>query len=249
MLQQILHVEPQRERRALQYSFARSPAEVMEAQRLRYKVFAEEMGARLPGHDRLDRDGFDAFCEHLLVRDAGTGKVVGTYRILDPQMAGEAGGYYSSGEFDLTRLMHLSPSMVELGRACVHRDYRNGATISLLWAGLAKFMQKHGYEYVIGCTSIGMADGGHLAASLYANLKEKYLAPSDYRVFPHCPLPIDALRQDIQAQCPSLLKGYLRLGAYICGEPHWDADFNCADLLVMLPMSQMSQRYAEHYLK
>lgn len=249
MLQQIGHVEPQREKCALHYSFARSPSEVMEAQRLRYKVFAEEMGARLPGHDELDRDGFDAFCEHLLVRDTETGEVVGTYRILDPQMADEAGGYYSAGEFDLTRLMHLSFSMVELGRACVHRDYRNGATISLLWAGLAKFMQKNGYEYLIGCASIGMADGGHLAASLYESLKDKHLAPAEYRVFPRCPLPIEALRQDVPAACPALLKGYLRLGAYICGEPHWDPDFNSADLLVMLPMSRMSRRYAGHFLK
>lgn len=249
MLQQVAHVEPQREKPTLHYSFARSPSEVMEAQRLRYKVFAEEMGAKLPGHDELDRDGFDAFCEHLLVRDVETGKVVGTYRILDPQMAEQAGGYYSAGEFDLTRLMHLTPSMVELGRACVHRDYRSGATISLLWAGLAKFMQKNGYEYLIGCASIGMADGGHLAASLYDSLKEKYLAPAEYRVFPRCPLPIEALRQDVVGDCPALLKGYLRLGAYICGEPHWDADFNSADLLVMLPMSRLSRRYANHFLK
>ncbi len=249
MLQQIQRVASLHEQRRLHYSFARTPAEVMEAQRLRYKVFVEEMGARVPGHDGLDRDGFDAFCEHLLVRDAESGKVVGTYRILDPQMAAEAGGYYSAAEFDLARLMHLAPSMVELGRACVHQDYRNGATINLLWAGLAKFMQRHGYEYLIGCASLGMADGGHSAASLYAHLEQEYLAPADYRVFPHCPLPVTALRQDVQVPCPPLLKGYLRLGAYICGEPHWDAEFNCADLLVMLPMSRMSRRYARHFLK
>jgi putative hemolysin len=249
MLQQIKRVEPLREQPRLRYSFARTPGEVMEAQRLRYKVFVEEMGARVPGHDRLDRDGFDAFCEHLLVRDAESGKVVGTYRILDPQMAAEAGGYYSAAEFDLARLMHLAPAMVELGRACVHRDYRNGATIGLLWAGLARFMQRNGYQYLIGCASIGMTDGGHRAASLYAGLEQKFLAPADYRVFPHCPLPVAALRQDIKVPCPALLKGYLRLGAWICGEPHWDAEFNCADLLVMLPMTRMSERYARHFLK
>ena len=249
MLQQVSYVEIQRERRALYYSFARSTTEVAEAQRLRYKVFAEEMGARLAGHDGLDRDGFDAFCEHLLVRDAATGRVVGTYRILDPHMADEAGGYYSAGEFDLTRLLHLAPSMVEVGRCCVHPDYRDGATIRLLWAGLAKFMQRNGYEYLIGCTSIGMVDGGHLAASLYTRLREEHLAPVEYRVFPRCPLPIDALQKDLEASCPPLLKGYLQLGARICGEPHWDPDFNTADLLVMLSMSNMSQRYAGHFLK
>jgi len=249
MLQQVTQVELQREKRKLHYSFARHQTEVMEAQRLRYKVFAEEMGARLKGLDELDSDGFDVFCEHLLVRDAGTGKVVGTYRILDPHMANEAGGYYSAGEFDLTRLLHLSPTMAEVGRSCVHRDYRNGATISLLWSGLAKYMQQNGYEYLIGCASISMADGGHMAASLYRRLAEKHMAPVEYHVFPRCPLPVSALRQDLEVTCPPLIKGYLRAGAWICGEPHWDPDFNTADVLVMLPMSRLSSRYAEHFLK
>jgi len=94
-----------------------------------------------------------------------------------------------------------------------------------------------------------MADGGHQAASLYRSIKEKYLAPLEYRVFPHCPLPLEALQQDVAAACPPLLKGYLRLGAYICGDPHWDADFNTADFLVMLPISRMNPRYAEHFMK
>ena len=233
----------------LAFSFARNPSEVAEAQRLRYKVFSEEMGAQLPGDDGLDKDGFDAFCDHLLVRDTESGAVVGTYRILDPYMASEAGGYYSAGEFDLTRLMHLAPSMVELGRSCVHRDYRNGATIALLWTGLAKYMLTHNYEYAIGCASIPMADGGQRAATLYRELREKHLSPIEYRVFPHCPLPFDAYSQDVAASCPPLLKGYLRLGAYICGEPHWDADFNCVDLLMLMPLSRMNQRYADHFMK
>lgn len=249
MLQQVTQVELQRERRKLQYSFARTQIEVMEAQHLRYKIFAEEMGARLKGHDELDRDGFDVFCDHLLVRDVESGKVVGTYRILDPYMANEAGGYYSAGEFDLTRLLHLSPTMAEVGRSCVHQDYRNGATIALLWSGLAKYMQHHGYEYLIGCASISMADGGHMAASLYSQLAQKHMAPVEYHVFPRCPLPIGALQQDLKVACPPLIKGYLRAGAWICGEPHWDPDFNTADLLIMLPMSRLSQRYAEHFLK
>jgi putative hemolysin len=247
MLQQSLEKNPQRIR-ALHYSFARTQGEVMEAQRLRYKVFAEEMGARLPGHNGLDRDGYDAFSEHLLVRDADSGKVVGTYRILDPQMALEAGGYYAEGEFDLTRILHLAP--VELGRACVHRDYRNGAVIGLLWAGLAQFMRRNGYQHVIGSASIPMTDGGRTAANLYTRLAAKHLAPQDYRVFAHCPLPVAALAdEEVAAACPPLLKGYLRLGASLCGEPHWDADFNCADLLVLLPMSRLADRYRAHFMR
>ena len=249
MLQKSLHIEPQREHHNLIYSLARSPSEVAEAQRLRYKVFAEEMGARLTGHDGRDIDGFDPLCDHLLVRDQDSGEVVGTYRILDPHMADEAGGYYSAGEFDLTRLLHLAPSMVEVGRSCVHPDYRNGATISLLWAGLAKYMMTRGYEHLIGCASISMADGGYNAAAVYRRLAENFHSPAESRVFPHTPLPLDSLSSDIQAVTPPLLKGYMRLGAYVCGEPAWDPDFNTADLLVMLPISRLSRRYADHFMK
>ncbi|HSH72137.1 MAG TPA: GNAT family N-acyltransferase [Methylophilaceae bacterium] len=240
-----LHQEPAQ----LYVSFARNQSEVAEAQRLRYKVFADEMGANITSKDGLDRDGFDAYCDHLLIRDSRNNEVVGTYRILNPKMANEAGGYYSAGEFDLSRLQHLFDRTVEVGRACVHQDYRNGGTITMLWAGLAKYMQANRYEYMIGCGSIGMADGGHMAASLYTKLQQKYLAPAEYRVFPRCPLPLEALSKDMEVTCPPLIKGYLRLGAYICGEPAWDPDFNSADMLVMLPLSRMNKRYAAHFFK
>lgn len=233
----------------LTFSFARNTSEVAEAQRLRYKVFAEEMGARLSSKDGYDRDGFDAFCDHLLIRESNTNEVVGTYRILSPTMANEAGGYYSAGEFDLSRLEHLFDRTVEVGRACVHPDYRHGGTITLLWAGLAKYMQMHRYEYMIGCGSIGMADGGHMAASLYNRLQESYMSPPEYRVFPRCPLPLEGLNTELQVACPPLIKGYLRLGAYICGEPAWDPDFNTADMLIMLPLSRMNKRYATRFMK
>ncbi len=249
MLDQRPALATQHEPAQLYFSFARSPSEVAEAQRLRYKVFAEEMGANISSKDGYDRDGFDAFCDHLLVRDSLTNQVVGTYRILSPSMANEAGGYYSAGEFDLSRLQHLFDRTVEVGRACVHQDYRHGGTITLLWAGLAKYMQMNRYEFMIGCGSVGMADGGHMAASLYNKLQENYLSPPEYRVFPNCPLPMDALKKDLDVTCPPLIKGYLRLGAYICGEPAWDPDFNTADMLVMLPLSRLNKRYAAHFFK
>lgn len=233
----------------LSFSFARNTSEVAEAQRLRYKVFAEEMGARLSSKDGYDRDGFDAFCDHLLIRESNSNEVVGTYRILSPAMANEAGGYYSAGEFDLSRLEHLFDRTVEVGRACVHPDYRHGGTITLLWAGLAKYMQMHRYEYMIGCGSIGMADGGHMAASLYNRLQDSFMSPPEYRVFPRCPLPLEGLNTELQVACPPLIKGYLRLGAYICGEPAWDPDFNTADMLIMLPLSRMNKRYATRFMK
>ena len=201
-------------KRRLITSLAHNEAEILEAQRLRYKVFAEEMGANLPSaNEGIDRDSYDKYCEHLLVRESTENKVVGTYRILSPDQAEKIGGYYSQTEFDLTRLLHLSDRMVEVGRTCVHRDYRNGATITQLWNGLAQYMQQHGHEYLIGCASISMADGGHVAASIYRKLHRIYSAPVEYSVFPRCPLPLDALNQYLDAPIPSLLKGYLRLGA------------------------------------
>ena len=235
--------------RRLSISLAHSQLEIEEAQRLRYKVFAEEMGAQLLGTGGLDVDGFDQYCDHLIVRDTSTNQVIGTYRILSPEKANEAGGYYSAAEFDLSRLSHLFDRTVEVGRACVHQNYRNGGTITMLWAGLAKYMQVHNYEYMIGCGSVSMNDGGHAAASLYHRLQDDYLCPLEYRVFPRNPLLNDSLRTDMQAACPPLIKGYLRLGAYICGEPEWDPYFNTADMLVMLPLSRMNTRYATHFLK
>jgi putative hemolysin len=231
------------------HCFARNEADVEEAQRLRYKVFAEEMGARLPTRKPgVDQDMFDPYCDHLLVRHGDTNEVVGTYRILNPERAKKIGGFYSQTEFDLTRIAHLSNRMVEVGRSCVHPDYRTGAVIALLWSGLAEYMARGGYDYLIGCASIGMGDGGHAAASLYRRLKEDYLSPVEWRVFPRYPLPLDALNDNLNPAIPPLIKGYLRVGAQICGEPAWDPDFNTADLLIMLPMAQINQRHARHFL-
>jgi len=237
----------------LHVALAQSEAEVREAQRLRYKVFVEEFGARLqtrlPDHDV---DFYDAYCEHLIVRDLSRGRVIGTYRILAPEAAARVGGYYSENEFCLTRLQHLRSRTVEIGRSCVHQDYRSGGVIALLWSGLADYMLASGHDYLIGCASIGMGDGGHNAANLYRELQASHLAPVEYRVFPLHPLPVDRLgndqKADQKAHVPPLLKGYLRAGAWICGEPAWDPDFNSADLLVMLPMVRLKQRYARHFL-
>jgi putative hemolysin len=235
--------------RRLIVQLARTPAEVRAAQRLRYAVFGQEMGARLDGPEPgIDEDRFDPHCDHLLVREARNDEVVGTYRILSPDAAAAAGGYYSEQEFDLTRLAPLRPALVEVGRSCIRADYRSGAVITLLWAGLARYMLAHGHRYLVGCASIGMADGGHAAANLYRRIAGQHLAPPEYRVLPRVRLPLERLADGAQPEMPPLVKGYLRLGAQVCGEPAWDPDFNTADLLVLLPMARVSARYARHYL-
>lgn len=249
MLQTISSAEVQTSRK-LSVALAVNGEQVREAQRLRYRVFVEEMGARLNTPEAgLDIDIFDAWCDHLLVRDELSNEVVGTYRILPPHQAKRIGSLYSESEFDLTRLANLRPRMVEVGRSCVHPDYRNGGTITLLWAGLADYMLKNGYDYLIGCASISMADGGHAAASIYRQASAKHLGPIEWRVFPRCPLPLEALEQkDLEASLPPLIKGYLRVGAYVCGEPAWDPDFNTADLLLLLPLARMNPRYMKHFM-
>jgi len=239
--------EPQRR---LTHSLARSQNELEAAQRIRFKVFAEEMGAKLPSaHLGLDIDRFDKYCDHLLVRDHSNEKVVGTYRILPPEQAVKAGGYYSETEFDISRLANMRDRMVEVGRSCVHEDYRDGATITQLWSGLAEYVTKNNHEYLIGCASISMGDGGHYAASVYNKIHKLHAAPAEYRVFPHCRLPLESLNQNLDVIIPPLIKGYLRLGAYIAGEPAWDPDFNCADVFILMPVSRMNARYAKHFMR
>lgn len=234
---------------AFQIEWANNTNEVKEAQRLRYKVFAEEMGANLPKNiDGLDIDEFDTYCDHLLIRDQDTLKVVGTYRVLPPHKAKEIGRLYSDSEFDLSRLDHLRPKLVELGRSCVHQDYRSGAVIMALWSGLAQYMQKNGYEIMLGCASIPMADGGHFAASLYNSLDKNHIAPTEFHAFPKLPLPLEKLNGGLDVQPPPLIKGYLKLGAKICSAPAWDPDFNTADVLTMLRLSEINPRYAKHFL-
>jgi len=234
---------------AFKIIWASTPGEIKEAQRLRYKVFAEEMGANLPATaNGLDIDEFDAYCDHLLIRDQESLRVVGTYRVLPPHKAKEIGRLYSDSEFDLSRIDHLRPKLVELGRSCVHQDYRSGAVIMALWSGLAQYMQKNGYEIMLGCASIPMADGGHFAASLYNGLDNDQMAPTEFHAFPRLPLPLDKLNGGLEVQAPPLIKGYLKLGAKICSAPAWDPDFNTADLLTMLRLSDINPRYAKHFL-
>ena len=236
-------------RPTLQIAWASNAGEIKEAQRLRYKVFAEEMGANLPANaENLDIDEFDAYCDHLLIRDQASLKVVGTYRVLPPHKALEIGRLYSDSEFDLSRLNHLRPKMVELGRSCVHADFRSGAVIMALWSGLAQYMQKHDYEIMLGCASIPMADGGHFAASFFNSLSNEQMAPVETHAFPRLPLPLDRLNGGLEVEPPPLIKGYLKLGAKICSAPAWDPDFNTADVLTMLRLSEINPRYAKHFL-
>lgn len=244
---------PQIERGGLAVSWATHSDEVRQAQRLRFRVFAQEMGARLdttsPGHDV---DLFDNYCEHLLVRDEVTREVVGTYRLLTPAQARRVGSTYSDLEFDLTRLRSLRERMVELGRSCVHPDYRHGGVIMALWGALAEFMVRNKLDTMIGCASIPMLHNGivsgDVAASIWHQLKASHLAPIEHHVRPRLALPVERLDSSLAVDPPALIKGYLRLGAKVLGAPAWDPDFNTADLPMMMRINDLPPRYRKHFL-
>jgi putative hemolysin len=248
----------------LHVGLAASADDVRAAQRLRYKVFVEEMGARLeclePG---IEADYYDPYCQHLLVRRSDTDEVVGCYRILTDTQARKAGSYYSESEFDLTRILSIPGRFMEVGRTCVHPDYRNGATIALLWSGIARFIVMNQIDYLIGCASIPLTTGTRKASVIYDRLAGNYLAPAEWRVFPKVPLPSLISRRTSEAsraslgqltgaeeaaEIPPLVKAYLRVGAKICGEPAWDPDFNVADLFIILRTDSIAGRYSRHFM-
>ncbi|MFB6689330.1 GNAT family N-acetyltransferase [Streptomyces virginiae] len=227
---------------------ARDEDEVRAAQRLRHQVFAGELGARLDGPEPgLDADAFDAYCDHLLVVDEEAEQVVGTYRLLPPERAAVAGRLYSEGEFDLSALAPIRPDLVEVGRSCVHPDHRNGAVIALIWAGLAHYMDRTGHNWLAGCCSIPLADGGVLAAATRENALTRSPAPEEYRVTPHIPWNPEGIDFPDRMELPPLLRGYLRLGAWVCGEPALDAEFGCVDLYVLLSLRRTNPRYLKHF--
>lgn len=223
--------------------------DVAAAQALRYRVFAGELGARLdspvPGRD-VDR--FDEFCDHLVVREDATGEIVGTYRMLPPERARDAGGLYTDGEFDLSRLDALRGSMVEIGRSCVHPDHRAGAVVGLVWAGLARYLLLTGHRWLVGCASVPLADGGVQAAGVWDRVRDRHMAPDTYRTMPHRAWDPESAPPHRTAVVPPLLRGYLRLGSWVCGPPAHDPDFDVADFPVLLGMDHVDQRYLRFFL-
>ncbi|OLT23634.1 GNAT family N-acetyltransferase [Pseudonocardia sp. CNS-139] len=225
------------------------PDEVRAAQRLRYRVFADELGAVLhtpePG---VDVDRYDAHCDHLIVREDTTGEVVGTYRMLPPERAVQAGSLYSEGEFALEALAPLRSSLVELGRSCVHPDHRDGAVVTLVWTGIARYMLLSGNRWLAGCASVALGDGGGLAAAVWDRVLDRHFAPEPYRVRPLQAWDPLGVERPARVKLPALLQGYLRLGAWVCGPPAHDPDFDCADFFVLLGLDHVDERYARYFL-
>jgi putative hemolysin len=233
----------------LRVEFAETADEIAEAQRLRYQVFARELGAAIGDKDReYDEDRFDPYCVHIVVRDE-SGRVVACSRILPDDAALQCGGFYSQTEFDLTPILNLPGRIMEVGRICVHTDYRRGPAIALLLAGLARFMEGGPYDYLIGCGSIPLSPDRAQALRTVATLIRRYGCPEPYRVTPRHPLPLPAADgADDETAAPALLRAYMRLGAYVGGAPCLDTAFDVADVLIVLFRNRYNRRYLERLL-
>jgi putative hemolysin len=230
---------------------ASTPHEVRAAQRLRFNVFNLELNEGLAGSfaTGADVDEFDTVCDHLIVTEAVTGAVVGTYRMQTGRMAARGRGYYSAGEFDLSPFEWLRDELVELGRACVDRAHRNLVVLGLLWRGIADYATERGGRYLIGCSSLTSQDPA-VGATVYADLCRRHLAPPEWRTRPraHCECPLRELTDEPVA-VPKLLRAYLSLGAKICGPPALDRQFGTIDFLTLLDLAALSPQTRARFFR
>jgi putative hemolysin len=252
----------------LEVRLARKKSEIRRAQRLRYKVFYEEMSATpnaLAILSRRDEDAYDPVFDHLLVvdrSDQGKGgwrrsKIVGTYRALRQEVADLYDGFYTQGEYDIAPLIEAkSPdcSFMELGRSCVLKPYRNRRTIELLWQGIWSYAREHGIDVMLGCASFAGTDPSAHAQAL-SFLHHTALAPQEWRVRAHEHLHVDMNMMPAEAinrrsalkALPPLIKGYLRVGAYIGDGAVIDHQFGTTDVLIILPVEAIRSRYLDHF--
>lgn len=249
----------------LEVRLARGPDDVLAAQRLRYKVFYEEMSAAPSPEmaaERRDFDAFDEICDILLVVDPSQPEgesVVGTYRLLRQDVALRHGGFYSASEYDLTPLLAQFSDQrrgLELGRSCVHPAYRTNATIQLLWRGIASYLAAHRIAFMFGCASLPGTNPNALAAEL-SFLRRRFLAPEPLRVraLPERYVSMDFGPQDELSErramkaLPPLVKGYLRLGCYVGDGAVIDPQFGTTDVFIILPVDRIRERYFSHFDK
>ncbi len=235
--------------RRLRTFVAQDERTIKEAQRLRYRVFAQEMGARLhtqvPG---LDIDEIDGYCDHLVVYDQQAQKVIGCTRLLADTQAAQLGYFYSEGEFHLDGVLALPGRFLEIGRTCVDSSYRGGMVIAALWSGLADYIARNGFDYLMGCASISPGPSGFAVEAVYRKLAREHLGPDALRVGPKRVVPPRKRCERDESGVPPLLQAYLRLGAWVCGEPCWDEDFNVMDLFILLPIERLAARYEKHFI-
>lgn len=237
---------------------ADSSAELRAAQALRYQVFVQELGGggSMVDHEaQLEQDRFDPEFEHMIATDERTGRVVGVYRLLREERAERIGQFYSEDEFDLTPLRQSKRRLLELGRSCLHRDYRGGTVMYHLWTALAAYVAAHKIELLFGVASFHGTDPVALAQPL-SLLHHHHRAPDHLRPVARGTqalnmniLPMAQIdRPDAMRAVPALIKAYLRLGGGV-GQGAWiDQAFNTTDVCLVLDTTQMNDRQRRLYL-
>jgi L-ornithine Nalpha-acyltransferase len=251
---------------ALEVRLAQKKQDVKRAQKLRYRVFYENGTAIADATTMLarrDKDAFDRICDHLLVIDhaakptlSGKQPVVGTYRLLRQEVANGNHGFYTEGEFDISGIIERHPALrfLELGRSCVLPRYRNKRTLELLWQGIWSYVRHHRVDVMIGCASFDGINPERLALPL-SFLHHYAAAPEVWRARANCSRYVDMNRMTREAidpkvalrQLPPLIKGYLRLGAYIGDGAVIDHQFGTIDVLIVMPVAAIKTRYIEHF--
>jgi len=228
---------------------AQSLEDLVECQRLRYLVFNCELGegldiSTLAG---LDRDQFDFICDHLMVHDAATNKLVGTYRMQTGYRAKGNLGYYGEGLFDFAPFEKIRGEILELGRACVHRDFRNTPVLNMLWKGIAKYAGSCRARYLIGCSSVTSQDENE-GVALYEELREKHLVESSFRTHPKPGHECHSNGQPAKApRPPKLFRAYLNISARLCGPPAIDREFKTIDFLTLVDLQRIPERVRTHF--
>jgi putative hemolysin len=234
---------------------AESHEELAGALKLRYDVFYKELLEKrlIRG---IDIDKFDFKCDHLIIIDKKTNAFIGTYRLISTDFSKK---FYSESEFTIDNIVNLPGTKLELGRACVHKDFRTGSTIALLWRGISEYMKLTGTKYLFGCSSVMTTDKNEIAM-IYHYLQKTNFAPEEYRVYPRGKYRIKnfssyidkiseekANSREISTLVPPLIKSYLNMGAMICGEPALDKKFRCADFLTLFNIDNSSDKVHRKY--
>lgn len=229
---------------------ATTEAEILAALRLRFLVFNLELGEGLESAyaTGYDTDPFDSVCDHLIVEHLASGRIVGTYRLQTGKMAVGNLGFYSEREFDFAPYRGLNDSLIELGRACVHRDHRSSDALYLLWQGIAQYAMRNRARYLIGCSSLTSQDPAH-GTAVYDNLQD-YVVEADLRTTPQPIFAMPLARTgNASPKVPKLLRTYLAIGAKICGPPAIDREFKTIDFLTFLDLETLHPRIRARFLK
>lgn len=229
--------------------------ELEQALKLRYEVFYKEV-LNKKAILKIDVDGFDFICDHLIIIDKKSERVIGTYRLISSTFSDR---FYSETEFDIDNIKMAKGNKLELGRACVHRDFRTGMAIALLWKGISEYIKKVDSRYLFGCSSVNTTNIFTIAI-IYKYLNQLYSSPEELRVYPHENYrlnqfdlylnaigDIDPKKDRIEELVPALLKGYLRAGSKVSGEPALDSKFRCADFFTVLDLGQLNDTYDKKY--